>query len=154
MITIKKMRMKDGRRPPRRFAPNPTISKTKSVTLFQVVYRNLQSSVRVSSRCTTHPSTWHAAYVRQPFRNTNTAKKIMNVQDVSTFLLVFSLLPHTVHLLFYSSNVSRLDEIRPLGRGLAQLATLNTAARLDVDSYTEPWHWGEQIQIIQPAIWR
>lgn len=54
---------------------------------------------------------------------------VMNVQDFSHFFgsLLSFLLPHTRHLLCNSSNVSGLDEIRPQGRGLAQLATLNTA---------------------------
>ena len=97
MITIMKMRMKDGRRPPRRFAPNPTISKTKRI-FTSGCNRNLQSSMRVFSRCKTHPSTWHAAYMRQPLGNANTTQTDSHeCWRLFTFLQVFTLLPPSAH---------------------------------------------------------
>ena len=76
----------------------PNHFKKQSVSLLQVVNRNLQSSMRVFSRCKTHPSTWHAAYMRQPLGNANaTQKDSHECSRLFTFLLVFTLLPPSAH---------------------------------------------------------
>lgn len=129
MITIKKMRIKDGRRPPRRFAPKPTISKTTCI-LTSGWYRNPLSSLVVLSRCKTHPSTWHAAQMQQPLGNANTAQTVSH--ECSRLLphlyQAFNLRPPSAHWAFSLQLVQcqRVGWNTPAGTWPSQLATLNT----------------------------